>query len=367
MEKQPVLSICYPTYNRGEIIEKTVKHILEYQGDDIEVVVCDNCSPDDTRERITAIKDERLSYYRNDSNILTANLIRVIRYAKARFAMLISDEDEVVLKNLPALIEAVKAHQNVGMIVTSGDIFGKPYFRFRDQALQGYWAIKRIVGHGYLSGLVYNKACIEEAFPDLTDVQITERFATGNGGYAFLCVAFIVAGTHGLVTTSSILFDHCYEGTHDNKTYFTEGRSTYSPEDRIVNAKKLQGAIKCVPLSRSDISTLNRRIRISFASAATVGYIRCMISALNGETDYQLATPDKDFRCKPIWKQVRAELDQNSKDIGIQREGIISFFEHPITSAYDIRSGLICYLSFPKAERELRERIAEEERKHGEN
>lgn len=49
---RPLLSLCIPTYNRGEILRETLDTIvLSPDFDDrVEVVICDNCSTDNTRE-----------------------------------------------------------------------------------------------------------------------------------------------------------------------------------------------------------------------------------------------------------------------------------------------------------------------------
>lgn len=46
-EKKPLLSICIPTYNRAEYLEKSLESIIrqsEFHSDDVDVVISDNCS-----------------------------------------------------------------------------------------------------------------------------------------------------------------------------------------------------------------------------------------------------------------------------------------------------------------------------------
>lgn len=50
--KRPLLSICIPTYNRAEILDKTLFLLFsnpDFNVDEIEVVVSDNCSTDHTK------------------------------------------------------------------------------------------------------------------------------------------------------------------------------------------------------------------------------------------------------------------------------------------------------------------------------
>lgn len=53
-EKKPLLSICIPTYNRAKTLDKTLLTLTGQDffnvSDDVEIVISDNCSTDDTGE-----------------------------------------------------------------------------------------------------------------------------------------------------------------------------------------------------------------------------------------------------------------------------------------------------------------------------
>ena len=51
---QPLISVIIPTYNRGEMLCRCVRSVLATEYPALEVIVVDDCSPDDTRERIAA-------------------------------------------------------------------------------------------------------------------------------------------------------------------------------------------------------------------------------------------------------------------------------------------------------------------------
>ena len=119
MKCRPVLSFCIPTYNRADRAYHCVTHILQYPGDEIEVVVSDNASTDDTLERLGGINDKRLKVYSNTKNMLGLNWPLVVSYSAGSFAALMSDEDIVVLENIPYFIELLKeAHINkIGAVI----------------------------------------------------------------------------------------------------------------------------------------------------------------------------------------------------------------------------------------------------------
>lgn len=57
-----MISVVIPTYNRAGVIVRSVESVLNQSYRDIEVIVVDDCSTDDTKAVLETIKDERLRY-----------------------------------------------------------------------------------------------------------------------------------------------------------------------------------------------------------------------------------------------------------------------------------------------------------------
>lgn len=60
-------SIIIPTYNRADFIGKTIQSLLDQTYTDFEVIVVDDGSTDNTEEIVTAIKDDRIVYYKKEN------------------------------------------------------------------------------------------------------------------------------------------------------------------------------------------------------------------------------------------------------------------------------------------------------------
>ena len=109
----PVLSVCIPTYNRGEELAPRVRAWLAAaEGDDFEIVVSDNASTDGTEAAFAAFSDPRLVYCRNEKNIgAFENQLRAFAAAHGTWLMQLTDKDEIVPSALPAALAALRGLQ----------------------------------------------------------------------------------------------------------------------------------------------------------------------------------------------------------------------------------------------------------------
>lgn len=91
----PLLSVIIPTYNYGRFLRQTISSVLGQGIDDIEILVLDNASTDNTAEIIQAYADEpRVRYLRNLRNVGPRyNVLNGIHIARGRYlSMLMADD-----------------------------------------------------------------------------------------------------------------------------------------------------------------------------------------------------------------------------------------------------------------------------------
>ncbi|MFA6335717.1 MAG: glycosyltransferase, partial [Bacteroidales bacterium] len=110
----PFLSICIPTFNRAEHVFSLVKNILCCYSDEIEVVVLDNCSTDETKDLLCSIEDDRFIFVQNPENIGgLSNIIKVFTFANGVYALLCLDRDYIESQYILPLIDALRKDNNV--------------------------------------------------------------------------------------------------------------------------------------------------------------------------------------------------------------------------------------------------------------
>ena len=110
----PKVSICIPTFNRCTKVYGLVNNILNYVGPELEVVVLDNGSTDETKDLLNKINDDRFSFIQNEENIGgEINIVKVISLASGEFSLLCLDKDYLSYESIAVLIERIKQDSDV--------------------------------------------------------------------------------------------------------------------------------------------------------------------------------------------------------------------------------------------------------------
>ena len=107
---KPLLSICIPTYNRADVIKNTIDSIVSQEHfintDEVEIVISDNCSSDNTKDVVAEYVNKfpnKVFYYRNQENIRDKNFEKVLSYGNGQYLKLSNDTiifTENSLKNI---------------------------------------------------------------------------------------------------------------------------------------------------------------------------------------------------------------------------------------------------------------------------
>lgn len=90
----PKVSFIIPCYNLAHLLPQCLDSILEQTCPDFEIIIMDDCSPDNTPEVANSYNDQRIIYVRNEKNLKhLLNFNKGITLARGEYIWLISADD----------------------------------------------------------------------------------------------------------------------------------------------------------------------------------------------------------------------------------------------------------------------------------
>ena len=123
MEKQILLSICIPTYNRAAYLHKMLDSLLpqlkNIPEDIYEVIISDNASTDDTYSVVDICAKEynvSIKYHRNSKNIGLDNLSYAADMARGKYSFLCGDDDILSPNFIDTIMPYVVSEKEYGIV-----------------------------------------------------------------------------------------------------------------------------------------------------------------------------------------------------------------------------------------------------------
>jgi len=90
----PRVSICIPTYNRAHSLRRTLESALDQSGSDVEIIVLDDSSSDETFAVASEYRDARLRIERAAQRLGAAqNFNRCLDVARGKYVKILCDDD----------------------------------------------------------------------------------------------------------------------------------------------------------------------------------------------------------------------------------------------------------------------------------
>ncbi|MBO3461308.1 glycosyltransferase [Aetokthonos hydrillicola Thurmond2011] len=114
--QQPLVSVLTPTYNRPEYLKEALSSAIGQTYQNIEIVVSDNCSPQDIQGLIESFNDKRIRFSRNESNLgMIGNTLKVFKMAKGKYVACLLDDDMWEPEFLSKLVPILEANSNLAV------------------------------------------------------------------------------------------------------------------------------------------------------------------------------------------------------------------------------------------------------------
>lgn len=107
MQENPLVTVYIPTYNRVEMLKRAVESVLNQTYTNLEVIIVDDCSPDNTLEYLAQIsqQDSRVRYFQNETNSgACVSRNKAINEAKGEFITGLDDDDYFLPERIESFV-----------------------------------------------------------------------------------------------------------------------------------------------------------------------------------------------------------------------------------------------------------------------
>lgn len=158
--KSPTVTFLVPCYKLAHLLKDCIDSILSQTYCDFEVLIMDDCSPDNTPEVAASLRDNRVKHIRNNPNLgHLRNYNKGIQLASGKYIWLISADDRLRRPYvLERYVQLMEVHPEVGYVCCPGielkngtetRLLSCGYYGDRDRIFNGRKFIATSLRRGY--------------------------------------------------------------------------------------------------------------------------------------------------------------------------------------------------------------------------
>jgi len=147
LSAEPLVSVIIPTYKRAQLLRRSVLSVLAQTYRHFELLVIDDCSPDETPEVMRAFTDPRVRYIRLEQNQRAARARNIgIEAARGELIAFHDDDDVWLIQKLERQVAALRdAPADVGLNIAA-------YLRYFDDHVEYVGGQARFEGMDFRKG-----------------------------------------------------------------------------------------------------------------------------------------------------------------------------------------------------------------------
>lgn len=185
------VSIIMPTYNRANTISRAIKSIINQTYDDLELIIVDDGSVDNTKEVISEFDDKRIKYiYQKNSGACSARNAG-IKISKGKYIAFLDSDDEWNINKLEKQIKFIEEknakvvfcnyfYEKAGKIQVAINKLKKDYLINLDLLDKNYITTGALFIE---KELIIKKGMFDEDMPRYQDWELVLRLSNDNKIY----------------------------------------------------------------------------------------------------------------------------------------------------------------------------------------
>lgn len=112
--KLPLVSVCIPVYNGEKYIKYTIDSVLNQTYKNLEIIICDNCSTDNTIKIVNSYYDRRIRLFKNSTNIgLYNNAKKCIKLSNGKYIKYVFADDTIDRNCIQEMVKVMESNLDV--------------------------------------------------------------------------------------------------------------------------------------------------------------------------------------------------------------------------------------------------------------
>lgn len=121
----PVVSILMPVYKTEPFLREAMDSMLSQTFTDFELIILNDCSPDNAEEILDEYKDPRIVRYRGEKNAGLANVLNVgMQMAKGKYIARMDSDDLSAPNRLKVQVDYLEQHSDIDLCSCGMKLFG---------------------------------------------------------------------------------------------------------------------------------------------------------------------------------------------------------------------------------------------------
>ena len=214
-------TICFLSYNRGNLLLRTIEDLLPKLSKQWPILVCNNASTEfkEDYDKIArlASNSNSLFYFRHENNCLfEGNLLSLFDLVPTQFFLVVSDEDVPSIKALDEIGPFLSSNRDIGAVQTSlGAISGAGRTQAHNKVYSEFSKGTGVTSFGltgnYITGVIYNAPLLRE----FNVPQRLKKNVRANQWYPHLYLNILAAANTRTVFSPVV---SCYQGVAATQT-----------------------------------------------------------------------------------------------------------------------------------------------------
>ena len=148
----PEISVIIPSYNNGPYIGRAIESVLNQSFSDLELIIIEDCSTDNSREIIASYRDPRIrTIYHEKNKGVSAARNSGIKEAKGTYIAILDADDVFLETRLERMYEEIRENPEIGLVHTDLIIITP------QEEILGTLTGKKAYSSGYISGEVFRR------------------------------------------------------------------------------------------------------------------------------------------------------------------------------------------------------------------